>query len=188
MTLHVCIMYILTCNVCLEQYVGQTVKEFRYRWNNYRNNGRKYQEYGICMQQQLFEHFSEEGHCSFLEDISLNWLTKLTHQTLCREKTIGEVFWRQWRHVDWTLKNCYWNSVLLYSYHWISSGCNKDLIYRNNFGIDYYYCSYFHHYHYSCRFYDTLFFYCSCLRDCVGVLFVIIMVLVWSSPLLLSFL
>ena len=118
----------------------------------------------------------------------LNWLTKLTHQTLCREKTIGEVFWRQWRHVDWTLKNCYWNSVLLYSYHWISSGCNKDLIYRNNFGIDYYYCSYFHHYHYSCRFYDTLFFYCSCLRDCVGVLFVIIMVLVWSSPLLLSFL
>ena len=69
-------MYILTCNVCLEQYVGQTVKEFRYRWNNYRNNGRKYQEYGICMQQQLFEHFSEEGHCSFLEDISIKLIDK----------------------------------------------------------------------------------------------------------------
>ena len=34
----------------------------------------------------------------------LHWLTKLTHQTLYKEKTIGEVFWRQWRHGDWTLK------------------------------------------------------------------------------------
>ena len=34
----------------------------------------------------------------------LHWLTKLTHQTLYREKTIGEVLWRQWRHGDWTLK------------------------------------------------------------------------------------
>ena len=34
----------------------------------------------------------------------LHWLTKLTHQTLYREKIIGEVFWRQWRHGDWTLK------------------------------------------------------------------------------------
>ena len=30
----------------------------------------------------------------------LHWLTKLTHQTLYREKTIGEVLWRQWRHGD----------------------------------------------------------------------------------------
>ena len=34
----------------------------------------------------------------------LHWLTKLTHQTFYKEKTIGEVFWRQWRHGDWTLK------------------------------------------------------------------------------------
>ena len=34
----------------------------------------------------------------------LHWLTKLTHQTLYREKTIGEVLWRQWRHEYWTLK------------------------------------------------------------------------------------
>ena len=34
----------------------------------------------------------------------LHWLTKLTHQTLYREKIIGEVLWRQWRHGDWTLK------------------------------------------------------------------------------------
>ena len=34
----------------------------------------------------------------------LHWLTKLTHQTLYREKIIGEVLWRQWCHGDWTLK------------------------------------------------------------------------------------
>ena len=31
-------------------------------------------------------------------------LAKLTHQTLYREKIIGEVLWRQWCHGDWTLK------------------------------------------------------------------------------------
>ena len=34
----------------------------------------------------------------------LLWLTKLTHQTLYREKTVGEVFWIQWHHGDWILK------------------------------------------------------------------------------------
>ena len=34
----------------------------------------------------------------------LHWLTKLTHQTLYREKITGYVLWRQWCHGDWTLK------------------------------------------------------------------------------------
>ena len=34
----------------------------------------------------------------------LHWLTKLTHQTLYREKTIGEILWRQWRSGEWMLK------------------------------------------------------------------------------------
>ena len=28
-----CLIYLLTCKVCLKQYVGQTVDEFRLRWN-----------------------------------------------------------------------------------------------------------------------------------------------------------
>ena len=71
-----CLVYLLTCNACLKQYVGQTVEEFRYRCNNYKNNGRNYQEYGTCMQQHLFEHFSEEGHHSFLEDVSITLIDK----------------------------------------------------------------------------------------------------------------
>ena len=38
-----CMIYLLTCKVCLRQYVGQTVDEFRLRWNNYKSNNRKHQ-------------------------------------------------------------------------------------------------------------------------------------------------
>ena len=71
-----CLVYLLTCNVCLKQYAGQTVEEFRYRWNNYKNNGRNYQEYGTCMQQHPFEDFSEKGHHSFLKDVSITLIDK----------------------------------------------------------------------------------------------------------------
>ena len=35
-----CLIYLLTCKKCLIQYVGKTVDEFRYRWNNYKSNSR----------------------------------------------------------------------------------------------------------------------------------------------------
>ena len=54
--------------------------------------GRNYQEHGTCMQQHCIEHFSEEGHHSFLEDVSITLIDKTAHQTLYRERTIGEVF------------------------------------------------------------------------------------------------
>ena len=43
-------VYLLICIVCLKQYVGQTVKEFRYRWYKHKNNGHNYHQYGTCMQ------------------------------------------------------------------------------------------------------------------------------------------
>ena len=73
-----CLVYLLTCNACLKQYVGQTVEEFRCRWNNYKKNGRNYHDYSTYMQQHLFEHFSEKGHLSFLEDI---WKVTLIEKT-----------------------------------------------------------------------------------------------------------
>ena len=36
-----CLVYLLSCKVCGRQYAGQTVDEFRYRWNNYKDNNRK---------------------------------------------------------------------------------------------------------------------------------------------------
>ena len=71
-----CLIYLLTCKVCLKQYVGQTVDEFRLRWNNYKSNNRKHQRLEPCMQEHLFEHFNEEGHHGFLEDVSITFIDK----------------------------------------------------------------------------------------------------------------
>ena len=58
------------------QYVGQTIDQFRSRWNNYKSDSRKYGQGATCMQQHLFNHFCTSGHCSFLEDVSLTFIDK----------------------------------------------------------------------------------------------------------------
>ena len=60
-----CLVYLLACNKCFKQYVGQTVDEFRRRWNNYKFNDRKLQRFEPCMQEHLFSHFSMAGHDEF---------------------------------------------------------------------------------------------------------------------------
>ena len=37
-----CLIYLLTCKQCSEQYVGQIIDDFRFRWNKYKDNKRKY--------------------------------------------------------------------------------------------------------------------------------------------------
>ena len=49
---------------------------FVFDWNNYKDNNRKYLRKEACMQQQLFEHFSSEGHNSFLDDVSIIFIDK----------------------------------------------------------------------------------------------------------------
>ena len=54
------------------QYVGKTVDNFRLRWNNYKDNNRKYLRKESCIQQHLFDHFSSEGdNNNFLDDVSI---------------------------------------------------------------------------------------------------------------------
>ena len=48
--------------------------------------------------------FLRRDTIAFSKMCLLQWVTKLTHQTLYREKIIGEVLWRQWHHGDWMLK------------------------------------------------------------------------------------
>ena len=38
-----CLIYLITRKKCFKQYVGQTVDTFRSRWNNYKDNARKYE-------------------------------------------------------------------------------------------------------------------------------------------------
>ena len=58
--------YIITCNKCLNQYVGQTLNMFRSRWNNYKGNSVKFDRREDCMQRHLYKHFRLLDHTGFL--------------------------------------------------------------------------------------------------------------------------
>ena len=60
-----CLIYISTCKQCSEQYLGQTTDDFQFRWNNYKDNNRKYERSEACMQEHLFKHFSSPRHNAF---------------------------------------------------------------------------------------------------------------------------
>ena len=71
-----CLVYLLTCDCCQKQYVGQTVDEFRFRWNSYKSNCRKHQRGETCMQQHLYEHFCSCNHNCFICDVSVTFIDK----------------------------------------------------------------------------------------------------------------
>ena len=71
-----CLIYLLTCNCCQKQYVGQTVDIFRNRGNNYKNNARKFIRGEHCMQRHLHEHFTLPGTSGFLHDVSITLIDK----------------------------------------------------------------------------------------------------------------
>ena len=72
------------------QYVGKTVDDFRLRWNNYKDNNRKYLRKEACMQQHFFEHFSSKDHSGFLDDVSIIFIDK----TDTKNPKKREHYWR----------------------------------------------------------------------------------------------
>ena len=82
-----CLIYLIKCNRCLKQYVGQTVDEFRHRWNNYKDNARKFERGGHGMQRHLYEHFNLPGLSGFLNDVSV------TLKTDPKDPTKRENYW-----------------------------------------------------------------------------------------------
>ena len=100
------LIYLIMCNRCLKQNVGQTVDEFRHRWNNYKDNTRKFERGEQCMQRHLYEHFNLPGHSGFLNDVSITLIDK----TDLKDPTKQEDFWIQFKplqpklHWDITLK------------------------------------------------------------------------------------
>ena len=57
-----CLIYLITCNRCLKQYLGQTVDECRRRWNNYKDNARKFERGQRCMQRHLYDYQVTQGY------------------------------------------------------------------------------------------------------------------------------
>ena len=86
-----CLIYLIKCNECFKQYVGQTVNEFRHTWNNYKNNARKFERGEHCMQRHLHEHFNLSSHSRFLNDVSVT----LTDKKDPKDPTKREDYWIQ---------------------------------------------------------------------------------------------
>ena len=63
------LIYLLTCNQCRKQYVGQTVDSFRFRWNNCKCNCYKHAKGESVKQQHLYGHFMLEDHAQFVNDV-----------------------------------------------------------------------------------------------------------------------
>ena len=72
------------------QCAGKTVDEFWLRWNNYKMNDGNFLKSETCMQQHLYEHFANEGHCSFLEDVTITFINK----TDPKDPNRREHYWR----------------------------------------------------------------------------------------------
>ena len=51
--------------------IGETTGEFRFRWNNYKFNDRKYIRNEDCFQQHLFSHFHSGEHTGFLKNVKI---------------------------------------------------------------------------------------------------------------------
>ena len=81
-----CLIYLLTCKKCSKQYV-----DFRFRWNNYKDNNWKYQRSETCMQDHLFRPFSSPGYNGFLNDVSITFIDKINPSDPLKR----EDYWRR---------------------------------------------------------------------------------------------
>ena len=93
-----------------KKYTGQTVNEFRGRWNNYKSNDRKFQRLETCTQEHLSSHFSLADHDRFFNDVSITFIDKTDPTDPLRR----EDYWRQ------TLKQWFRSGLILKT---VSNGC-----------------------------------------------------------------
>ena len=64
-----CFIYFLTCKQRDKEYTGETMHNFRYRWNTCKSNSGKFDRKESCMQEHLYRHFSSTYHTRFLNDV-----------------------------------------------------------------------------------------------------------------------
>ena len=66
-----CLIYLLSCKCCEKQYVWEATDNFRYRWNNFKDNDRKHSRKENFMQEYLLKNFNSMEHNGFLKELTL---------------------------------------------------------------------------------------------------------------------
>ena len=59
-----------------ETIYWEAAGDFRYRWNNYKSNSRKFDRKESCLQEHLYRHFSSSDHKRYLNDVSVTLINK----------------------------------------------------------------------------------------------------------------
>ena len=74
--------------VCGMQHNGQTNVEFRYRWNNYKdNNGKSLRGEGLT-QTYVFAHFQTASQSGFINDMKIRFINKMDPSDPSRRKDV----------------------------------------------------------------------------------------------------
>ena len=84
-----CLIYLMICKQYNKQYTGETTYLFCNRWDNYKDNTRKFDRKEPCMQEHLYKHFQMEGHKGFLNEASVTFIDKIDGKDPKKEKDIG---------------------------------------------------------------------------------------------------
>lgn len=86
------IVYLMQCKICNIPYIGSSKPAFRFRFNNYKSQNRKFMQTGsVTSQIEFHSHFNQPGHNSFLEDATFTIIDAAPNneQTLKKES-----FWQ----------------------------------------------------------------------------------------------
>ena len=108
-----CLVYLLTCNKCFKQYVGEILDEFRRRWNNYKSNNSKVQRLEPCMEEHVFSHFSMADHDGFLNVVSMTFIDETDPSYALRR----EDYWRQMIPYALNIEDCLMDAFVFTPLH-----------------------------------------------------------------------
>lgn len=119
-----CLIYLLTCNKYINQYVAQVVDGFCFRWNNYKSNCRKHHRHERCMQQYLYGHFCDADHKGFISDAAITFI----HKTDPSNPLKREDYWRRtlktMAHLGFSTEDSKWLSHFFLTYFENACYCN----------------------------------------------------------------
>ena len=105
-----CLICLLICKSCGEQYVGNTTDHFRSRWNNYKSVVKKVESGNMEDGKQKFlqSYVLQLDHQGFLKDVEVRLLDK----TQSSDPTKKEFYWMR------TLRTLYPDGLNIESDYW----------------------------------------------------------------------
>ena len=99
-----CLIYLVTCQQCNKQYTGETTDLFCNRWNNYKDNVRKFGMKESCMQEHLYKNFRLRVIKAFWMRRQLHLLIEQMEKIRKKEKDVGCEHWKQWNFMSLILQ------------------------------------------------------------------------------------